>query len=65
MANLSVISLACPLSDLQTQVPTEMKPMDPSVLCGVDKMKFILQGADVHQVTMDPGKIGLLVVVDK
>lgn len=60
MTYLPVISVACPLSDLQTQVPPEMKPMDPYVLCGLDKMKLIFQGADAHQFAMDPGKIGLL-----
>lgn len=63
MANLPVIFLACALSDLQTQVPPEMKHMHPSVLCGLDKMKFMLQGADVHQFAMDPGKRGLLATV--
>lgn len=44
-----------------------MKHMDPFVLCGLDKMKFMLQGADAHQLAMDPGKLFLdkLVVVEK
>lgn len=61
------ISLAFTFSDLQAQVPHEMKHMDPFVLCGLDKMKFMLQGADAHQLAMDPGKLFLdkLVVVEK
>lgn len=32
-----------------------MKFMDPSVLCGLNKMKFMVQGADDQQFAMDPG----------
>lgn len=32
-----------------------MKFMDPSVLCGPNKMKFMVQGADAQQFAMNPG----------
>ncbi|CAG07642.1 unnamed protein product [Tetraodon nigroviridis] len=54
-ANVQGDSPVCPL---QTQVPPQMKPMDPSVLCGLDKMKFLLHGADVQHFAMDPGPAG-------
>lgn len=54
---IKLFSLVYPL---QTQVPPQMKPMDPSVLCGLDKMKFLLHGADVQHFAMDPGKMSLL-----
>ncbi|XP_011618973.2 early nodulin-75-like isoform X3 [Takifugu rubripes] len=36
-----------------------MKFMNPSVLCGLNKMKFMAQGADAQQFSMDPGASGL------
>lgn len=47
------------LSALQTTVPPEMQSMDPSVLCGPNKMKFMAQ-AGVQQFAMDAGEFHLL-----
>ncbi|XP_056913927.1 thioredoxin reductase-like selenoprotein T1a isoform X1 [Takifugu flavidus] len=44
---------------LQTNIPDNMKFMNPSVLCGLNKMKFMAQGADAQQFSMDPGASGL------
>lgn len=51
----SVADLSRMLSALHTQVPPDMRYMDPSVMCGQDRMKFMVHGADAQQFSVDPG----------